>query len=135
MKAVEQGSEVFLEPGESLEIFIIILFAIDPSVNASPKTRRKINHPKITPSDQFVEQGVGFGKKIVQFDFGLLRADPRQSITHSAGSAIVTLSKTGGEDQDSLFHNSLGDAGETDVNTADGSLMDIYIGQSKLWAR
>jgi hypothetical protein len=33
----------------------------------------------------------------------------------------VTLSKTGGEDQDSFFHNSLGDAGETDVNTADGS--------------
>jgi hypothetical protein len=46
----------------------------------------------------------------------------------------VTLSETGGEDQ-YLFHDSLNEAGKNEMDTADGSLMDIYVRQSKLGRR
>ena len=108
MKAVEQSSEVLLEPGKSLEIFIVILFAIDPSVNASPNTRRKINHPKVTRSDRFVEQWIRFGKKVAQFDLGLIGGDAGQSVTNSSGCTVMSFSKAGGEDEYPFFHNSLG---------------------------
>jgi hypothetical protein len=121
LEAVEQGSEVLLEPGESLEILIVILLAIEPSINAPPDTRRKVNHAEITPADKLVEQAVGLGKKIAQFDLGL-RGDLSQPITNSSRGAIVTLSKTGGEEQYSL-HDSLGDSIKTDLNTAEGSLL------------
>ena len=95
---------MLLEPGKTLEIFVIIFLAINPSINASPKTRRKINQPKITLSNQFVEQRVGFGKQIAQFYFRSFRGDARQTIANSPCGAVVAFSETRGEDQYSFFH-------------------------------
>jgi hypothetical protein len=105
LKAIEQSSEVFLEPGKSLEILVIILLAIEPAVDASPYTRRKINYPKITPPNQFVEQGVGFGKQIAQFHLRPFRGNAGQSIANSARGAIVTFPETRREDQYSFFQS------------------------------
>src|SRR5438477_12439925 len=104
LKSIEQNSEVLLEPGKTLEIFVIIFLAIDPTVNASPKTRRKIKQPKIALSNQFVEQGVGFGKQIAQFYFRSFWGDARQTIANSSRGAVVAFPETRGEDQYSFFH-------------------------------
>jgi hypothetical protein len=105
LKAIEQSSEVFFEPGKSLEIFVVILLAIEPAVDASPHTRRKINYPKITPPNQFVEQGVGFGKQIVQFYLRPFRGNARKSIANSTCSAVMTFPEARREDQYSFFHS------------------------------
>jgi hypothetical protein len=107
---------VFFEPGKSLEIFVIILLAIEPAVDVSPQTRRKVSYPKITPPNQFVEQGVGFGKQIAQFYLGPFRGDPGQSIANSPRGAVVAFSETRGEDQYSFFH-SLSGHGDADWKT------------------
>src|SRR4030095_9225346 len=105
LKPIEQSSEVFFEPGKSLEIFVIILLAIERAVDASPRTRRKINYPKITPPNQFVEQGVGFGKQIAQFYFRPFRGDARKTIANSTRGTVVTFPEARREDQYSFFHS------------------------------
>ncbi len=105
LKAIEQSSEVFLEPGKSPEIFVIILLAIEPAIDASPRTRRKINYPKITPPNQFVEQGISFGKQIVQFYLSPFRGDARKSIANSPRGAVMTFPEARGKDQYSFFHS------------------------------
>ena len=52
----------------------------------------------------------------------------------------MSFSKAGGEDQYPFFHNSLGKSRRNHSGrkfTREGvlSLMDIYVGQSKLWQR
>ena len=66
----------------------------------------------------------------MNFDLDVWR-DSRKAITNAAGGAIMSFPIAGGEDQD-FFHNS---CCETRQTKADATLMDIWIRQSKLWAK
>src|SRR5205809_251133 len=121
---------MIFEPRESPEILIKIFFVIEPAINVSPRARPTVDHREISPSHKLIHRSVGLCDQVTQFDIRRWR-DTGQSIANSSRGAVVTLSKTGGEDQD-LFHDSLGEAGKNETDTADGSLMDIYVRQSKL---
>ncbi len=49
-----------------------------------------------------MEMAVGFGEEIVQFDFGVWR-DARETVTDSAGGAVMPFAIARGQDQD-FFH-------------------------------
>src|ERR1700736_882838 len=106
LEAVEQAAEIFLEAAESLESFIEIFFAIEPVVNVAPRFRPAVDQGQVRAPDNFVERAKRFREQIAEFDFDLW-SDPRQPGANTARSAVVTLAKSGGEDQNS-FHDSLG---------------------------
>jgi len=98
---------MLFEPSESLEFLIVIRLAIEPAINDSPGARREIHQREIASSHELVNWSIGFGEKIPQFHLGSVRRDAGQSIAHSARGAVVAFSETSGQNQYSLFHNSL----------------------------
>ncbi len=59
---------------------------------------------------------VSLGKQVSQFDLCVGCGNARQSVTDAAGSAVVTLAKACGKDQDSFFHNSSDDTGGSEAD-------------------
>jgi len=104
---VEQAAKVFFEAAELLEPLIEIFFAIEPVLNVSPRFRPAVDQRQIRAPDNFVEGAKCFRKQIAELHFDLWR-NPRQSGADATRGAIVTLPKSGSEDQNS-FHDAIVD--------------------------
>src|SRR4030095_2108676 len=130
---------MILEPREAREFCVEVFLAFEPAINGTPCAGREINQRQVAFSHQLVNRPVGFGKQIVQFYLRPLRGDARQSIANSTRGAVVAFSEARRENQYSFFHSLSGhrnaDGKLASRGKEDGSirsLMDIYIGQSKL---
>ena len=88
------------------EIFIELLFAVEPAVHDPPGTRPAIDEGEISFAHAFVQLAIRFGEEIAQF-YLRTRVNARETVPHTARGAVVSLPKAGGEDEDSL-HDSLG---------------------------
>jgi len=128
-----------LEPREAREFCIEIFLPFEPAINGTPCAGREINERQVRFSHQLVNRPVGFGKQIAQFHLRSFRGDAPQTIANSARSAVVTFPEARREDQYSFFHSLSGHRNAYGKLAARGkedgsirSLMDIYIGQSKL---
>ena len=105
LKTVEQAAEILLEAVESLESFVEIFFAIEPVVNVAPRFRPAVDESEIGAPDNLVKCAERFREQIAEFDFNFWR-DPRQAGANASGRAVVSLTKSGGEDQNS-FHDTV----------------------------
>src|SRR3989440_2462019 len=130
---------MLLEPREARKFCIEIFLPFEPAINGPPCAGREINERQIAFSHQLVNRPVSFGKQIAQFHLCPLRCDTRQTIANSARSAVVTFPEARREDQYSFFHSLSGHrnahgklASRSEEDGSIRSLMDIYIGQSKL---
>src|SRR5437667_4148276 len=142
LKTVEHGSKLRLQPNQSPKFHVVICLAIEPPINKSPGTWRRIHQRLIASAHQFVGRPVGFGKQIPQFHCSLIQSNASQPVADSSCGAIVALSETGGQDQYSLFHWSLGATDYKGEHTrrvltreSIWTLMDICARQSKLLRR
>ena len=142
LKTVEHGSKLRLQPNQSPKFRVVICLAIEPPIDESPGTWRRIHQRQIASAHQFVDRPVGFGKQIPQFHCSLIQSDTSQPFADSSCGAIVALSETGGQDQYSLFHWSSGNTGYKGKHTrrvltreSIRTLMDICARQSKLLRR
>src|SRR6266852_2061802 len=118
---------MIFELGEPREIFVKILFVIEPPVNDAPGTWPAVDEHEISFADGFVQSPVGLGEEIAQLHCGIGRDTP-QAIANAARRAVMAFTIARRQDQD-LFHDSLG---ESRLEGSGRSLMDIYVGQSKL---
>src|SRR5260370_6073167 len=98
---------MLFEAREALKALVEILYPIKPAINVAPGSRPLINHRQVSFADDFIDGAVRFRKEIAQIHLKLAGGDTSEAVADSAGGAIMTLSKTGAEDQD-FFHDSLG---------------------------
>lgn len=108
--------ETLFEAREAFKSFVEVSDVIEPTIDVTPRARPTVDDREICSANDFVESTVSLGKQVSQFDLRLSRGNARQSVTDATGGAVVTLSKTGGEDEDSFFHNSSDDAGGTQAD-------------------
>ena len=107
MKALDQAGQMLFEAREPLKTLVEILYPIKPAINVAPGARPLINHRQVSFADDFIDGAVRFRKEIAQIHLKLAGRNTLKPVAHAAGGAIMTLSKTGAEDQD-FFHDSLG---------------------------
>src|SRR5262249_35837389 len=96
LKTLEQLSEMTLKSRESPKFCVVICLAIQPAINDSPGARRRIYQRQLTSAHELIYRSIGFGEKISQFHFGLVRGDASQTVADSSGGAVVTFSEAGG---------------------------------------
>jgi len=80
LKTVEHGANCAFSRNQSPEFRVVICLAIEPSINESPGTWRRIQQRQIASAHQFVDRPVGFGKQIPQFHCSLIQSDTSQPV-------------------------------------------------------
>ena len=69
--------------------------------------RGAIDHAKVEDPGPIVSEAVSFGEEVVQLDVGTVGREFAEAIAEAAGSAVMSLAKPGGEDEN-FFQSSLG---------------------------
>ena len=108
--------ETLSQSREAFKSFVEVGDAIEPTINVTPRGRPTVDDRQICSADDFIESTVSLGKQVSQFDLCIGCGNARQSITDAAGSAVVTLAKACGENQDSFFHDSSDDTGGSEAD-------------------
>jgi len=100
---------MILQLGKSRKLLVEILFAIEPSVNSSPRPRCEINQREVAAPHQLIDWSIGFGEQVAEFHLGRFRRHTGQAIANASRSAIVALAEAGAKDKNSLFHTFVSD--------------------------